>query len=57
MVREDLIEAIKKSSVNGRLTCEQAHRLAKGLNVPLKEIGALCDELNIKISVCQLGCF
>lgn len=57
MEREKLIEAIKKASVNNRLTCERAHRLAGDLNVPLKEIGTLCNELKIKISACQLGCF
>ncbi len=57
MEREKLIEAIKKASANNRLTCERARRLAGDLNVPLKEIGALCDELKIKIAACQLGCF
>jgi hypothetical protein len=57
MVREQLIEAIKKASAGDRLTCEKAHELSAKLKVPLQEIGVLCNELKIKISACQLGCF
>ena len=57
MVREQLIEAIKKASADNRLTCEKAHMLSAELKVTLQEIGVLCNELKIKISACQLGCF
>lgn len=57
MTREKIVEVIRSSSAGNRLTCEQAHALAKGLNVTLQELGALCNELKIKISACQLGCF
>ena len=57
MSREQLIEAIKNASAGNRLTCEKAHSLSEELKVPLHEIGALCNELKIKISACQLGCF
>jgi len=57
MNREKVIEAIRASSAGNRLTCERAHALAHELGVTLQEIGALCNELKIKISACQLGCF
>jgi len=57
MDREKLIEAIQRASEANRLTCEKAHDLSRALNVPLREIGSLCDELKIRISACQLGCF
>ncbi|HSA77426.1 MAG TPA: hypothetical protein VLG72_01025 [Nitrospirota bacterium] len=57
MTREKIIEAIRKASINNRLTCEKAHTLAAELKVPLKAIGALCNELKIKIAACELGCF
>jgi hypothetical protein len=57
MTREKIAEVIRNSSTGNRLTCEQAHVLAKELKVTLQEIGALCNELKIKISACQLGCF
>ena len=54
---EKIIEAIRTASINDRLTCERAQALTEELKVPLKEIGALCNELKIKIVACQLGCF
>jgi hypothetical protein len=57
MMREKVIEAIQTASVNNRLSCEKAHELAKELNTSLQEIGAICNELKIKIAACQLGCF
>ena len=57
MTREKMIEAIHLASVNNRLSCEKAHELAKDLNTSLQQIGALCNELKIKIAACQLGCF
>jgi hypothetical protein len=55
--KEHLIEAVKNASSGGRLTCEKAHDLGRELNVPLREIGEVCNELKIKIKACQLGCF
>jgi hypothetical protein len=57
MTREKIIEAIRGGMTNDRLSCEKAHELSEKLNVPLREIGALCNEMKIKISSCQLGCF
>ncbi|MDA8423119.1 MAG: hypothetical protein M0Z89_07265 [Nitrospiraceae bacterium] len=57
MTREKIIEAIRSGAVNNRLTCEKAHELSASLGIPLREIGDLCNELKIKISACQLGCF
>jgi len=55
--KEKLVAAITKASREGRLTCEKAHELGKELDVSLEEIGAVCNELNIRIKDCQLGCF
>jgi CO dehydrogenase nickel-insertion accessory protein CooC1 len=55
--KETLIAAVTKASDDGRLTCEKAHELGKELDVSLEEIGAVCNELNIRIKDCQLGCF
>ena len=57
MEREKIVNAIQAATKNGKLTCEEAHALAARLDIPLKEIGALCDQLKIRISACQLGCF
>ena len=55
--KDKIIAAVKKASGDGRLTCEKAHALGKDLDVSLQEIGAVCNELNIRIKDCQLGCF
>jgi hypothetical protein len=57
MMRDKIVEGILRLSENNRLSCEKAHALAKELNISLQEIGALCNELKIKIAACQLGCF
>ena len=57
MTRETLINAIQAATQDNRLSCENAHALAKELNASLQEIGKVCNELKIKISACQLGCF
>lgn len=57
MTREQIIESIREAAGNDRLSCEKAHELSRELKVSLGEIGALCNELGIKIAACQLGCF
>ncbi|MFB0918777.1 MAG: hypothetical protein QMB63_06900 [Clostridiaceae bacterium] len=61
MNREDLKALIIKNSEfkNDKyyLSCEVAHELAKEHDLKLKDIGALCNEDNIRIFACELGCF
>lgn len=54
---EMIRDAVRKASRDNRLSCEAAHAIGKELNVTLREIGAVCNELKVKISACQLGCF
>jgi hypothetical protein len=42
---------------DGRMACATAFRLAEELNLSRKDLGGLLDELRIKITQCQLGCF
>jgi plasmid stability protein len=55
--REELTEAVRTAAENGRLSCEAAHALGRELGVSLREVGAVCNELKIRITACQLGCF
>jgi hypothetical protein len=57
VTKEQLVSAVQGRVKDGRLTCEQAHDLGRTLGVPLREIGTVCNELKIKITDCQLGCF
>ena len=57
MSQEKIIEAVRSAAMNSQLSCEKAHELSRTLKISLKEIGTICNQLHIKISSCQLGCF
>ena len=52
-----LVEEIKTSLTEGRLPCPVAFKVARKLDVRLALVGDKADELGIKVSNCQLGCF
>jgi hypothetical protein len=53
-----IIEATKERDDGRRLlACKRAFDLASENDISLAEIGAYCNENNIKIVGCQLGCF
>jgi hypothetical protein len=56
-MKEKVKEEIQKRAVNNRLPCAVARKIAQDLTVSYKEIGRTADELNIKITSCELGCF
>lgn len=53
----DIEYDILRAGKDGTINCIQALAIAKKFNVSPKEIGAVIDELGIKIHNCQLGCF
>ncbi|OHB65857.1 MAG: hypothetical protein A2Y76_04360 [Planctomycetes bacterium RBG_13_60_9] len=59
--QEELTQAVCERSkvVNGRrmLTCAEAFRLAAEAGVEPIRIGRVCNEQNIRLCSCQLGCF
>ena len=52
-----LVEEINASLMEGRLPCPVAFKVARKLDVKLGLVGGKADELGIKVSNCQLGCF
>jgi len=52
-----LVEEIKASLTEGRLPCPMAFKAARKLNIIPGTVGDKADELGIKVSNCQLGCF
>ena len=60
---EQLVNAVIQSSLRQKkgdknmLSCADAFELAKKFNTEIIEIGRICNELNIRICKCQLGCF
>ncbi len=62
--KEELINAVLESANSGqpsddkkRLTCTEAFELAEKFEMEIIEIGRICNQHNIKICKCQLGCF
>ena len=53
----DLEKDIRDSLVNGKLPCPVAFQIGKRHGISPKQIGEKANELSIKISNCQLGCF
>jgi hypothetical protein len=56
-MNDKIAEEIRKKTVNERLPCATARRIAEELAVPYKEVGKTANELKVKITGCELGCF
>lgn len=50
-------QRLKEMAENGKVSCRDALCLARELDCPVDLVGKACDELEIKIIGCQLGCF
>ncbi len=57
MTEENIKTRIRAAAPEGRIPCAAAMRLATELGISRKEMGELLNELRIKITQCQLGCF
>jgi len=57
MVQEEIKDKIQAAAPEGKIPCAAAFRLAEELGISRKEMGQLLNELHIKITQCQLGCF
>lgn len=56
-MRDKIAEEIKKHAVDNRLPCPVARKIAQDLAVSYKNVGSVADELRVKITNCELGCF
>ena len=48
---------IREAAKDNKLPCAKAFQLSKELDLSIKAIGDFCNEENIRIKNCQLGCF
>ncbi len=53
----EIIEAVKKASVDNRIPCPVARKIAADLDVPIRAVGDAANEAGVKIHGCELGCF
>jgi hypothetical protein len=56
-MKKKLAERILEVAPEKRLSCKKAFALAAEFDCLPIEVGKLCDELEVKIYGCQLGCF
>ena len=57
MDRKEIEEIIKKKAKDGKLPCAVCFKMAEDLGISNKEMGKILNEMKVKISQCQLGCF
>ena len=62
--KEQLVEAVLGSADGGKeparrekLACAEAFGLAEKFDAEIAEVGRICNQNNVKICKCQLGCF
>ena len=56
-IKEYLLSKAVNKNEKQQITCATAFEIAEKFNVSNEEIGKMCNELQIKITNCQLGCF
>jgi hypothetical protein len=57
MDKQVTIEKVKTHTKDGKISCKQALKISAEENISPKDLGALLNELKIKVANCQLGCF
>ena len=57
MDRKGIEEIIKKKAKDGKLPCAVCFQIAEDFGISNKEMGKILNEMKVKISQCQLGCF
>jgi hypothetical protein len=57
MDRKRLEETILEKAKGGKLPCAVCFEIAKDFGISKKEMGKVLNEIKVKISQCQLGCF
>ncbi len=55
--KTELAEAVKAAATGGKITCPEAREIAERLGLPYTVVGKACNELEIKVMGCSLGCF
>jgi hypothetical protein len=54
---EEIIAKLKEAAREGKIACAVAQKIAMENKIPMKKVGDLLNQMKIKISQCQLGCF
>jgi hypothetical protein len=54
---DEIVAKLKEAAREGKITCALAQKIATENKVPMKKVGELLNQMKIKITQCQLGCF
>ncbi len=58
MKEEEIAAKLKEAAgKEGKIPCPLAFKIARDNNMTTQQLGALLNQLKIKITNCQLGCF
>jgi hypothetical protein len=57
MDRKKIEEVIQKKSKDGKLSCAACFKIAEDFVISKKKMGEILNEINIRVTQCQLGCF
>ncbi len=57
MTDEEILEQVRPLTRDGKLRCADALELAARLQIKPARIGRLCNQHEIRVINCQLGCF
>ena len=57
MDRDKLEKVILKKAKAGKLPCAMCFKIAEDFGISKREMGKILNEIKVKISQCQLGCF
>ena len=55
--RKKLEEALLEKAKGGKIPCAACFKIAEDFGISKKEMGQVLNEIKVKISQCQLGCF
>ncbi|MEA1971229.1 MAG: hypothetical protein U9N37_06400 [Thermodesulfobacteriota bacterium] len=56
-VSSELEKAIRKTLVDGRITCLSCWEIAKEFGIARMDVASACETLHVRIFSCQLGAF
>jgi hypothetical protein len=57
MERQKLEKAILEKEKEGKIPCPVCFKIAEDFGISRKEMGEILNEMKVKVSQCQLGCF
>jgi hypothetical protein len=57
LTEEEIVAKLKEAAREGKISCAVAQKIAVENKIPMKKVGDLLNQMKIKISQCQLGCF